>query len=157
MAKLNVYLPDGLKAEMDKIPDSHWSRIAQDAFERFIHLQKLKEGNMSSKTKEAGIERLRKSKEAKTEELKAAFFQIGRNWALEEGEYDEVSRIAALPEANNVEDIIQALCGPEYDVVDNDFLERYTMRFAFDTVPETDLEYALHGFLEGVKEVFEDI
>lgn len=37
MPKLNIYVSNDLKHEMDKYPDQHWSMIAQHAFRNVIH------------------------------------------------------------------------------------------------------------------------
>jgi len=41
VAKINIYVPDDLHEQMRADKDGNWSRIAQDAFRRFLNLQSL--------------------------------------------------------------------------------------------------------------------
>jgi len=93
MGRINLYIADTLEERMAGFKDRlNWSRIAQVAFEQAIKLEELKGTNM-----EAGkLERLRQSKMTSEERHEASGFAIGKTWALDSAEYDELERVASI-------------------------------------------------------------
>lgn len=153
VARRNISLPDELHAQMETL-DINWSAVAQEAFIDAIEIAKLKELNMN---KEAGLARLRQSKESNTERLRAEAHKLGATWALEQATYDQLERVAkliesvdaggewrapgamsclanAIDEGQRVEDVAEELFGTEW-ATDNQ----------------------VEGFIEGATEVFEEV
>ena len=94
MPKLNIYVPDEMKARMDAVEKSaNWSAVAQRAFDLELkHLEAVKEIKDMSDV----IERLRTSKARTVAEKAEEGREAGVNWAKHEAEYEELKRIAAL-------------------------------------------------------------
>lgn len=93
MPKLNVYVPDDLKAEMDAVEgqEPNWSAVAQEAFR--LECARLANRKRSGGKMDAAIERLRASKQRLTNQDKLDGAASGRQWALEDAEYDELERL----------------------------------------------------------------
>lgn len=91
MARMNIYVPDPLKAKIDEIKSVNWSAVAQAAFEREVnHLLKMKELTGM----EAVAERLRQSKFELIDKRIDEAREAGRKWASEEATYIELSDLA---------------------------------------------------------------
>lgn len=90
MATLNISLPDDLKARMDSA-GANWSAIARRAFELHLNSTARTEGDM-----DAAIARLRASKQKIEEKERPEWTELGRKWAMDEAEYDELRRMAEL-------------------------------------------------------------
>lgn len=114
---------------------------------------------------EAGLNRLRASREAFEEALVAEGDRLGRLWALEYGEADQVERVASLHVMEGgfgdgepwngtwSSVLIAAICKGEDERGDYglEFAERFLNR---DDEPPVAL---LRGFVEGVAEIFDSI
>ena len=95
MARLNISIPDVLRASMDGL-NCNWSAIAQEAFENVVKVEQLKnEGNDT----EAGLARLRASKQANSDREQGDGFAHGRNWALEYASYDGLKELVGIFES----------------------------------------------------------
>jgi hypothetical protein len=93
MPSINVYVSEALQKEMQTIdPALSWSRIAAEAFEHKIQLERTKAVNVT----EANIARLQASREQAAEKRHAEGVRIGKTWALETAEYDELERVAQV-------------------------------------------------------------
>ena len=148
MARLNISIPDDLRASMEGL-NCNWSEIAQGAFANAVKVEELKhEGN----NVEAGLVRLRESKQANSDREQAEGFTHGRHWALEEASYDELKEIVsafdhAQNNATRYDEALQALkkqitgrhiCIPGWDI------------------PAPSIAYVA-GYAEGVEDVFHKI
>lgn len=148
MARLNISIPDELKSSMEGL-NCNWSELAQKAFENAVRVEELKhEGN----NVEAGLVRLRASKQANSDREQAEGFTHGRFWALEEASYDELKEIVssfggAQNNATKYDEALQSLkkqitgrhiCVPCWDI------------------PAPSNAYVA-GYAEGVEDVFTKI
>ena len=93
MARMNISVPDDLRAQMDQHDHTNWSSVAQRAFEQ--HLIHLK-SRMETTTMEDVIERLRASKQANEEEEKKSGHEAGRQWAMKFAEYHQLERVVEI-------------------------------------------------------------
>ena len=90
MARMNISVPDELKARMDEITESNWSRVAQDAFEH--HLLK-RTSTMETTDIEGVATRLRASKQLGEKEDAELGQEAGHEWAMKTAEYHELQRV----------------------------------------------------------------
>ena len=143
MARMNISIPDELKASMDKL-SINWSAIAQDSFTHAVEIAKLQESNMEL---DAGIARLRESKKRNSEREHADGVADGKQWALDCAEYDDLKGCAAtLDLAENNGDAASYLFGLIQERgLDIDQGAR-----------EIEDDYAL-GFLEGAVQVYRQV
>jgi len=97
MAKLNLYVPDDLKAEMDAVSDldPNWSAVAQEAFR--LECQRLQNRNRSKGKMDAVIERLRASKIKTTNVERMVGNKMGDLWALNHAEFEQLRNLADSP------------------------------------------------------------
>jgi hypothetical protein len=93
MAKINLSIPDELKEQMDTLPGRQWSQVATRAFEIYVRQHKVTGANMSE-----AIERLRASREKVAGEDHANGVELGKKWAMERAEWDELRAVASLEE-----------------------------------------------------------
>lgn len=160
MARMSIYIPDGLKAEMDRFGDQvTWSNVAQHAF----HAEIAKRDFPEDPTMEDVIKRLADSKKEELEDGR----KDGRYWAKHTASYKELKLLSKL----DVDDV----SNPEWgttgaEVVDDhmrpatkdwrsdtrrDFEESFWFPFAEDLKDISD-EYAA-GFVEGAQEVWAQV
>lgn len=145
MARVNISIPDELKANMDGL-NCNWSAIAQEAFTQVVEIEQLKINNQSL---EAGLVRLRGSKRMNTERESTEGFIHGQTWALEEARYDQLKELAQLKVAVDGDSaaLVKAIT----------FLTEKLKGEAFDLpgMPEVEVSamYAV-GYLKGVADVF---
>jgi hypothetical protein len=86
MARINISVPDELKARMDA-EDENWSEVARTVFERrLLEIATRKE----TMTMNDVVQRLRASK---MQDLKAAK-QLGRTWAMQTASFSELKALA---------------------------------------------------------------
>lgn len=94
MPRMTVYIPDDLKARMDKTREEvNWSQLACAAFERKL-------GDIASrkarKNMEDVIERLRASKQSSGSARFRAGFEVGQDWARDSAEASELENLERL-------------------------------------------------------------
>jgi hypothetical protein len=94
MAKLNLYLSDDLKADMDAVSDlePNWSAVAQEAFR--LECQRLTNRKRSKGAMNEVIERLRKSKQMVENADAVEGHAAGRIWAMHKAQYNELKYAA---------------------------------------------------------------
>lgn len=148
MARLNISIPDELKSSMEGL-NCNWSELAQMAFENAVKVEQLKgEGN----DVEAGLVRLRASKQANSDREQADGFANGRYWALEEASYDELKEIVtAFDRAQNN--------AAKYDEALQALKKQITGRHICIpglNIPAPSNAYVA-GYAEGVEDVFHQI
>jgi hypothetical protein len=97
MAKLNLYVPDDLKARMDAVSDNvNWSEVARPAFQAAVANYEHRKGrNMTT-----AIERLRASKQETVVSEEASGKAEGRRWAENYASYDDLRRVAKITAAD---------------------------------------------------------
>src|SRR5271155_4584492 len=79
MPKVNLYVPEDLKARMDDTGEAvNWSAVAQRAFREAISTHQIQQGRSDM---EHVIERLRASKERYEDRQLAAGKEAGSKWA----------------------------------------------------------------------------
>jgi hypothetical protein len=150
VARISLYVPDDLKAEMDQVKDINWSDVARPALMRALATRKQR----SERTMESAIERLRASRaeSRKRDELNGK--EDGRRWAEHTAEYDELRRVAEI-EFNHGMDCFNALyhaIDPENELGVRDFKEQV---FGDEYADVSD-EYA-GAFIEGAQKFFGEV
>lgn len=152
MARVTVYVPDDLKAEMDAAGDDlNWSNIAQGAFRDAITSNRLKHG---VKDMSDVIERLRASKRRVQAEERAYGQEAGKKWAAEYAEYDELERLMAASLIDTVDLQTFMKC---YDPQDNLCASEWEDLWQAWWGAASPSKTALAGFVEGAVEVFEAV
>ena len=131
--------------------DVNWSGFAKDAFTSQVQILKLKGNDMHT---QAGLERLRSSRNANKERVKAEAFVVGKEWALEDAEYDSLKRVTEL-NWEKIEDDDGALKTLSNAIGDDQYLcaEAYQM-LRENKVCSIE---AVEGFVDGATEVFNAI
>ena len=99
MATVNVYVSDELKAAMGE-HELNWSRLAASAFETAINLERTKAMNIEA----ASLERLRASREMATDRRQAEGVALGKQWAQETADYDQLERVAGIDDQLLIEE-----------------------------------------------------
>ena len=150
MAKMNLYIPDQMKSEMDAIGTGiNWSSVAQAAFDREISLRKWQK----EPTMENVIERLRASKSEFAQGERELGIQHGRDWAMLRSDYDRLRRMAKIrfgqTDAPYWRVADQALGIDESNRDDSFWFDHDTGEFPSD-------EY-VQAFVEGATEVWEQV
>ena len=151
MARINLSIPDEIKAKIDQLKTENWSKIAQDAFNNHIKILEIKEVNM----KEANLERLRQSRDAYFEISHAEAIKKGKEWALN-SEFADIERVAALADENLSDEPTWALTvalGYDESPNQSEILEQ--MESIFGTRKPS--REAIEGFVDGVVEVMAEI
>jgi hypothetical protein len=156
MATKNVYITDGLKADMDEL-ELNWSQIATTAFQTAIELERIKKVNMTAASKT----RLRQSRESATDKRHAEGVAKGKVWATERSEYDELDRVSGLAsrDFDDKDDAAYALARAWADTAPDDRLAlgdvEQCLQMMFSSTSPTLAEIA--GFIEGAADVFDNI
>ena len=97
MARVNLSVPDELKARMDGFPSVNWSAVAQEAFRAAITIAELRNKGMNNEADTmAGLERLRAERRANTAWHHAFGEEQGRDWALKSATFPTLERVARL-------------------------------------------------------------
>lgn len=100
MAKMNIYISDELKEEMDAVmqdsgKDGKWSTIAQEAFRREVEIRKVRaRGDLV----DAGLMRLRDGRDHKEQLVYENGVLAGKDWALKYASYDTLVEVAGMKE-----------------------------------------------------------
>ena len=162
MPAISIYVPDEMKARMDKAEKSaNWSAIAQRAFDvELNHLERIKE----IKTMSDVIERLRASKDQATADALYEGRENGLDWAKRHAEYDELRRIVRLDisewpdddqNAYNVAQSVYMNVMEEESRPSNDELA------SLYGVEEEDVDRIskafVEGFIEGAQDVWDEV
>jgi hypothetical protein len=92
---MSIYVPDALKAAMDRLGDddrANWSAAAQEAFERLLErLSRPREVRMDQV-----VERLRASKEQFQRDQMRAGRERGEDWAMHEASFEALRALAGV-------------------------------------------------------------
>jgi hypothetical protein len=93
MAKLNVYVPDDLKARMDGVSgDVNWSEVVRPALQAAV----ADEEHRRNRSMDTVIERLRASKQEALRDQETKGKKEGRRWAEDHASYDELRLISKI-------------------------------------------------------------
>ena len=153
MATLNLYVTDDLKGQMTE-HELNWSRIASDAITTAINLERTKQVNVE----QASIERLRASKQKVMVQREAEGVTLGKQWALEVADYEQLERVAKLAEealedddqsANAARALAAAILGEHANW--SEVVEELEPIFGEGHLPR-DAE--VNGFVAGAAEIF---
>ncbi len=86
MARINISIPDQLKAEMDALNWVNWSALAKETFDRECRKQR----RIDPMNTDLVVERLRASYEGNKAEEEAEGYEAGVDWASQTAEYSEL-------------------------------------------------------------------
>lgn len=149
MARISVYIPDGMKERMSALDDRvNWSEIAQAAFERQLTIASLpKDPNMHQV-----VERLRASKAEFLKQENDQGREQGRDWAKRRASYDQLRRIAEI-ELSGEHFALQfdRAFDPNFDGNPQD-----SFWFEPDEAWPPSDEY-VEAFVEGAKDVWDEV
>lgn len=151
MPRITVYVPDDLKASMDKAGDDlNWSAIAQHAIRAAISIHHLQR-NPSDMTNV--IERLRASKQDAEEASTASGRDCGATWARTTAEYGELNRIWDGVAASDVDlNGLQRLIDPR------DEMGRHDWEAFWERHGDGDINDAFaNGFASGAADLFAEV
>lgn len=151
MARINLSIPDELKEQMDSFADENWSRVAQDAFVHQVEINRLKGTDMQA----ASIERLRASKQTSHEREHAEGFALGKEWALNKAEYNDLATVADMREGIGGQHHALGLAFEVIEAIGEDGRNRMATEHIFDTAEPSDA--LVEGFIEGAGEVFDQV
>jgi len=167
MARIAVYVPDDLRAEMDKVEslEPNWSAIAQEAFR--VECQRLLNRKQGASKMQATIERLRAQKTRADDEAKVEGHASGRKWAMELADYPELERLSKwrtdaekswsegydpTSEAGLLWDVTCAIFGDDRPA-EGDMLAFWQRATGY---PEPS-DKMVEAFVEGALEVFDEV
>jgi hypothetical protein len=155
MAQINIYVPDELKARMDRAGSVNWSAAAQRAFDIECHLTEV-----MMTTEDSVVARLRASKVQEDEELKAEGRETGQRWAREHASFrvlKGVSEISwdGLPVEAYGDHLAQLILGDEYPTAVGELWNE--LRGGYDDNEEEPDPAWIEGFVEGAAEVWNEV
>ena len=147
MARMNLSIPDDVKAEMDRLTNVNWSLEATNTFRTIVFRSNTKVIDMT--TIKA---RLADSKQRFDTEEREAGEDLGRTWAAEAAEYEDLLRLRGL--GDNAPDTLAELSmGVSGDDTFDEFVEAV---FGDEGVGLHDNPAFCSGFFAGAKAVFEE-
>jgi len=151
MATVNVYVSSELKAAMGE-HELNWSRLAADAFETAINLERTKAMNIEA----ASLERLRASREKAKDRRQAEGIALGKQWAQETADYDQLERVAGIDDDRLVEEADSYRMELAAAIIEVDRPNWGEVGETLTTIfGRADPSFSLvYGFIEGAAEVF---
>ena len=153
MARISIYVPDDLKAEMAQVGDAvNWSEVVRPS----IHSALASYKHRSTPTMQTTIERLRASKAEATEHDVESGKKDGREWARDVASYKDLkamSRISTEALENYPEQAV-GICKKMLDPSDEMDRREFAVVWFSDSDPSA--EYLL-GFVSGAQEVYEEV
>jgi hypothetical protein len=150
LARVNLYIPDELKARMDAVGDAvNWSDAARPGIVAVLTMfEHRRNGNMRT-----AIERLRASKAQSQKLDEAAGKDDGRKWAESEGEYDELLRISKIELGSDAAyENLRAAIDFDQELT----VEEFNNAVFGDERPNLSEAY-LDAFIEGAQEFFDEV
>ncbi len=161
MARVSIYVPDDLKARMDRVGDAaNWSEVVRPAILSEVASHEHRKGASMTTV----VERLRASKEMHAQKSAAVGRVAGRAWAFNRAEYAALVRVSRIEEGTEDGWAFSALrfaVDPEKDWPNRDVLEH--LGFDEDFLRDHGLDWRhipdelLGAFIEGAQEVFEQV
>jgi hypothetical protein len=155
MPKVNLYVPDDLKARMDDTGEVvNWSAVAQRAFREAISTLQVRKDRSDM---EHVVERLRASKERYEERQLAVGKEVGTQWAKTQAEFFELVAVARFDAgAGHREldcDTLQRLIDPEGETDPREWAEFWWTYYGRGKPSDA----FIRGFIEGATEVYEAV
>jgi hypothetical protein len=155
MPKVNLYVPDDLKARMDETGEAvNWSGVAQRAFREAISTHQTRKDRSDM---EHVIERLRASKERYENRQLAVGKEEGTKWARTQAEYFELVAVASFdPDARQREldrDTLQLLIDPDGETDPREWMEFWESHYGRGEPSDT----FIRGFIDGATEVYDAV
>lgn len=155
MPKVNLYVPDDLKARMDDAGDDlNWSAIAQRAIREAISTHHIPRDRSNM---EHVIERLQASKERYEDRQLAAGKKAGTKWAESQAEYFELVAVASFDaDARDGEldrDSLQWLIDPDGETDPREWAEFWETHYGRGKPSEA----FIRGFIDGATEVYDAV
>jgi hypothetical protein len=160
MARVSIYVPDELKARMDRAGELNWSAAAQRAFEIELNQARWK---MVENEIDRVADRLRASKLQEDEANRNAGHMFGQKWARDLATYGELERIATYEHWD------QSAVAGDYEVVfsnrifdavdwrDVDPSDRVDLWEKISSRRVAPAQAWLEGFVEGATEVWNEV
>ena len=161
MARVTVYVPDEMRAEMETLGDRvNWSSIAQDAFAARIRRAKA----MIDLSQMNVLERLRATKEKGREASRKAGREAGRDFATRFATYDELQGLASFKPKDGTPDdpsLFDQICQVlDAAVVDDGSLQELAetrLPAYIEPFGDHQNDQVLRGFVEGAVEAWDDL
>jgi uncharacterized protein YukE len=151
MAKINLSIPDELKAQMDALPSRQWSQVAARAFWNEVKLQTLKGENMSE-----ALERLRASKQQAADRDRAAGAIRGQEWAKSAASWDALRVVGELAATPKVEVTFDMLAEALKEELEWDYEEVLEL-FGRDKHAMKPSDELVDGFVAGVSVIYAEV
>lgn len=153
MARVNIYVPDDLKARMDAAGDNvNWSDIARRVFlEAVTNIEHRKERTMST-----AIERLKASKERHVNQMSESGREHGTAWARDKAEYDQLARICDISVNDTDEWYPTTALKMAIDPVNDLNMNELAELLLGDSRATISPEFA-EGFIEGAQAFYEEV
>jgi len=162
MPKITIYVPDDLKARMDKAeaiePAPNWSGLAQEAFG--LECDRAETRRKGAGKMNAMVERLQKSKARVSNQDNNIGYGAGHTWAQNLAEYDELLRLRDLTtgegwyydDETSARAIVEAV-QDDGSPSGRDIVEWWENN-AGSAAPSLDL---IKGFVDGALEAFAEV
>jgi len=154
MATVNVYVSDELKAAMGE-HELNWSRLAADAFETAINLERTK----AMSIEQGSIERLRSERAQAIDRREAEGIALGKQWA-QGTSFEQLERVAAIDEdqltgedADAQMTLATALNGDDGRLSWNEVAAELEPIFGRDSPIYSEV----FGFIIGATEIFDQV
>lgn len=107
---------------------------------------------------EAGIERLRASKISNVDRTRAEGHRLGKEWALNRAEHDNLERVAAMRESIGGQWDAPGAAYHLAQAIDENEMESDTLEHVFINMHQDELtDDLIEGFIEGAAEVFYEV
>ena len=145
MATLNIYLPDELKAEMERMEGANWSQVCQQA----IRYELLSYHARRTMNVEAIAERIRATAGAHSKKYQQGF-NDGKSWAAQEANVDEMEAMLSIESYDKLRG--SELGGRLFSFMSALEWEKWHWG---DVQPQS--EKYLEGFVDGALKVFKEV
>jgi hypothetical protein len=147
VARVNISIPDQLKASMDQFPDrKNWSAVAAEAFSREVRML----ARVESMNLDEIVKRLRATREEEKDMERALGHEAGANWAAHRALYSQLKLFA---EARRDIAVGALLTGTADDgrLSKFELLEFWRLAIGSPKVPS---RHFVEGFVEGASQVW---
>jgi hypothetical protein len=166
MPKVTIYVPDELKARMDRAGEHvNWSAAAQRVFELEL---KSTEWKMAENPSEQTVARLRASKEAYEDRISADGRAFGVLWARKGAGFDQLKRVAETDWSLSYSDPLPVVLESVIFDEEEDRNHRWELWKELVETWSTDgrehhpereepSDIWVHGFVEGAGEIWDEV
>ena len=152
MARISLYVPDGLKTRMDAAGDMiNWSEVARPALTAAVAAFEHRKGqNMTT-----AVERLRASKQKADQEESGHGYRDGRAWGENNAEYAWLKRLHHRVNEDDTEEPIQSLglaIDPSGEIENSEVAEK-----CFSDVSALPSDEYMEAFINGAVDFFKEV